>query len=125
LAVRPRRCQDERDCLACHFEGSYWNLPRCFFAADFIYLSVRTANFWLVCSSLILSQPRATSPSGVAVEGDFAGDLADEFAVQRVSVAEHQHVGLGVWSGLGGWIGLSGTEDAGAQGSGEGERAEF
>jgi hypothetical protein len=36
----------------------------------------------------------------IAVEGDLACNFADEFAVERVAIAQHQHIGGGVGRGL-------------------------
>jgi hypothetical protein len=55
----------------------------------------------------------------IAVEGDFAGYFTHEFAVKRVSIAEHQQIGSWVW----GRRGLSGAGTAAGEYGGKREKA--
>ena len=106
-------------CLVGHFQGSYGNLACGFLAAHF-YLVVEDGEFLTGVQLFDLVPAQGNVAERIAVEGDFAGDFVHEFAVQGVSVAEHEHVGLGVCGGLGRWIALSGAGDAGAEGSHKG-----
>jgi hypothetical protein len=107
------------NCLACHFEGSHGNLPRLLLAAQF-YFVVQDREFPAGAQLFDLVPAQGNVPQRIAVEGDLARHFAHQFAVQRVSVAEHQHIGLRVCGGFGRRIVLRVAADARAQGYCEG-----